>query len=110
MTYDPQDFEASLLPSEDLIMSMSPGDYVVIGGLNFELRIASCGHIAGRLWLSALNPSYTASSAVATHCGGFSPHAKYLGVDVYDKHSRIGVAVDKQRLAKSIAAGEFWIG
>lgn len=55
MTYDSQDFEAPLLPSEDLIMSMSPGDYVVIGGLKMEMGVVKeapeC--MIGQVFLSA---------------------------------------------------------
>ena len=103
MTYDPQDFEASLLPSEDFIMSMSPGDYVVIGGLKMEMgAVTDMPFLLGMVYLSA---------------GESKPEGwgdNYWYGFTHVRGSRgpgtRGACWDKQHLAKSIAAGEFWIG
>ena len=100
MTYDPQDFEASLLPSEDLIMSLSPGDYVVIGGLKMEMGVVDdTPGILGMIFLSA-----------ETEENDEQDWYGYVHVrGIYGPGNR-GACWDKQHLAKSIAAGEFWIG
>ncbi len=103
MTYDPQDFEASLLPSEDFIMSMSPGDYVVIGGLKMEMDVVDdTPGMIGMVFLSA--------EEVQQDDHGDNYRYGYVHArGSYGAGTR-GACWDKQHLAKSIAAGEFWIG
>jgi hypothetical protein len=104
MTHDPQDFEASLLPSEDLIMSMSPGDYVVVGGLKMEMSEVdqhrrNGSPMAGKVFMD----TYVPERAEGTY--------PWLTIQQRTESSwENGRLWDKQHLAKSIAAGEFWIG
>ncbi len=100
MTYDPQDFEASLLPSEDFIMSLSPGDCVVIGGLKMEMEVVD--NIPGMLGMVFL-------SAKKEENDGQDWYG-YVHVRGNNGPGTRGACWDKQHLAKSIAAGEFWIG
>lgn len=103
MTYDPQDFEASLLPSEDLIMSMSSGDYVVIGGLRMEMDVVTdVFTMLGMVYLSAEDPE--------PEDNGDNPWYGLVHVRGNQAPRWRGACWDKQHLAKSIAAGEFWIG
>ncbi len=100
MTHDPQDFEASLLPSEDFIMSMSPGDYVVIGGLKMEMGVVDdMPGMLGMVYLSA-----------ETEEDDEQDWYGYVHVRGNSGPGTRGTCWDKQHLAKSIAASEFWIG
>jgi hypothetical protein len=103
MTCDPQDFEASLLPTEDLIMSMSPGDYVVIGGLKMEMQEA-------RDYPPMNGMVYLFVSVDGEDVRSYSEWYGFVHVRGSRGPGTRGACWDKQHLAKSIAAGEFWIG
>ncbi len=103
MTYGPQDFEASLLPSEDFIMSLSPGDCVVIGGLKMEMEVVD--DTPGMLGMVYL----TAEEAQPDDHGENHWYG-YVHVRGNNGPGTRGACWDKQHLAKAIAAGEFWIG